>query len=53
MSWSEFIHQILSQGEVQQLIVMPNHDAVKIILHEGAIIKGKRVNFVLYNNFEF
>lgn len=43
MSWNEFLYQMLAKGEVEQVIVRPDIDIVTIILHEGAIIKGKRV----------
>ena len=43
MSWNEFVHQMLAHGEVEELIVRPDLDIVTIILHEGAVIKGKKV----------
>lgn len=43
MSWNEFLYQMLAKGEVEQIIVRPDIDIVTIILHEGAIIKGRRV----------
>ncbi|CAH0703702.1 unnamed protein product [Spodoptera exigua] len=42
VSWNEFVYSMLSKGEVQELIVRPDLEVVTIILHEGAIIKGKR-----------
>lgn len=43
MSWNEFVHHMLAHGEVEELIVRPDLDIVTIILHEGAVIKGKKV----------
>ena len=43
VSWNEFVHQMLAHGEVEELIVRPDLDIVTIILHEGAVIKGKKV----------
>jgi spastic paraplegia protein 7 len=34
---------MLAKGEVEEVIVRPDVDIVTIILHDGAIIKGKRV----------
>lgn len=34
---------MLSKGEVDELIVRPDLEVVTIILHEGAVIKGKKV----------
>ncbi|XP_068622297.1 mitochondrial inner membrane m-AAA protease component paraplegin isoform X2 [Battus philenor] len=42
VSWNEFVYNMLAKGEVEQLIVRPDIEVVTIILHEGAIIKGKR-----------
>lgn len=44
VSWNEFVYNMLAKGEVEQLIVRPDIEVVTIILYEGAIIKGKRVN---------
>lgn len=43
ISWNEFYHHMLSRGEVEQIIVRPDLDVVTIILHEGAVIKGRRL----------
>lgn len=45
VSWNEFVHQMLARGEVEELIVRPDLDIVTIILHEGAVVKGKKVLF--------
>jgi spastic paraplegia 7 len=34
---------MLAKGEVEEIIVRPDLDIVTIILHDGAIIKGRRV----------
>ena len=34
---------MLAAGEVKELIIRPDLEMVTIILHEGAIVKGKRV----------
>ncbi|XP_067004008.2 mitochondrial inner membrane m-AAA protease component paraplegin [Anabrus simplex] len=44
VSWNEFVHQMLAKGEVEEVIVRPDVDIVTIILHDGAIIKGKRID---------
>lgn len=36
---------MLARGEVEELIVRPDLDIVTIILHEGAVVKGKKVLF--------
>lgn len=48
MSWNEFLYQMLAKGEVEQIIVRPDIDIVTILLHEGAIIKGRRVRVLHY-----
>lgn len=45
VSWNEFIHHMVAKGEVRELIVRPDMEMVTIILHDGAIIKGRRVSF--------
>ncbi|XP_044269257.1 paraplegin [Tribolium madens] len=59
VSWNEFLYQMLAKGEVEEIIVRPDIEIVTIILHEGAIIKGKKVdnrtyhmNVVDVNKFE-
>ncbi|XP_075229838.1 mitochondrial inner membrane m-AAA protease component paraplegin-like isoform X2 [Lycorma delicatula] len=59
VSWNEFVHHMLAKGEVEEIIVRPDLDIVTIILFEGAIIKGRRVdnrafhmNIVDTNSFE-
>nr|KAH0808194.1 hypothetical protein GEV33_014597 [Tenebrio molitor] len=59
VSWNEFLYQMLAKGEVEEIIVRPDIEIVTIILSEGAIIKGKKVdnrtyhmNVVDVNKFE-
>ncbi|CAH1169614.1 unnamed protein product [Phaedon cochleariae] len=59
VSWNEFLYQMLAKGEVEQIIIRPDIDIVTIILYDGAVIKGKRVenrtfhmNVVDVNKFE-
>ncbi|KAG5887067.1 hypothetical protein JTB14_002116 [Gonioctena quinquepunctata] len=59
VSWNEFIYQMLAKGEVEQIIIRPDIEIVTIILYEGAIIKGKKIdnrtyhmNVVDVNKFE-
>ncbi|CAG9770542.1 unnamed protein product [Ceutorhynchus assimilis] len=49
VSWNEFLYQMLAKGEVEQLIVRPDIDIVTIILHEGAVIKGRRSDLRTYH----
>uniref|UniRef100_A0A1B6DUN7 AAA+ ATPase domain-containing protein n=1 Tax=Clastoptera arizonana TaxID=38151 RepID=A0A1B6DUN7_9HEMI len=44
VSWNEFVHHMLAKGEVAEIIVRPDLDIVTIVLHEGAVLKGKRVD---------
>lgn len=59
VSWNEFLYQMLAKGEVEQIIVRPDIEIVTIVLQDGAIIKGKRVenrtyhmNVIDVNKFE-
>lgn len=56
VSWNEFLYQMLAMGEVEEIVVRPDIDIVTIILHEGAIIKGKKVSkctsFTYANSFK-
>ncbi|KAK5642825.1 hypothetical protein RI129_008992 [Pyrocoelia pectoralis] len=49
VSWNEFLYQMLAKGEVEELIVRPDLELVTIILHEGAILKGKRIDHKTYH----
>lgn len=42
------MYHMLSKGEVEAIIVNPNIDHVTIILHDGAIVKGKRSLYKRY-----
>lgn len=50
MSWNEFLYHMLAKGEVEEIIIRPDLDIVTIILHDGAIIKGKQASN-LFNCF--
>ncbi|XP_071540541.1 mitochondrial inner membrane m-AAA protease component paraplegin [Panulirus ornatus] len=49
VSWNEFVHHMLGKGEVEEVIVRPDIDIVTIILQEGAVIKGKKVDQRTYH----
>lgn len=49
ISWNEFVHHMLAKGEVKEIIIRPNLDMVTIILHEGAIVKGRRVDSNIFH----
>ncbi|CAG0921127.1 unnamed protein product [Notodromas monacha] len=49
ISWNEFMHQMLSHGEVDHVVVHPDLDLVTVVLHEGAVIKGKRSDGKIYH----
>ncbi|XP_053624815.1 paraplegin [Plodia interpunctella] len=49
VSWNEFVYSMLAKGEVEELIVRPDMEVVTIILHEGAVIKGKRATHRVYH----
>ncbi|XP_054289430.1 paraplegin-like [Macrosteles quadrilineatus] len=44
VSWNEFVHHMLGKGEVEQIIVRPDIDMVTIILCDGAVIKGRKID---------
>ena len=59
VSWTEFLHHMLAKGEVAEIIVRPDVDIVTIVLHPGAVIKGRRIdhrtfhmNIIDTNKFE-
>lgn len=43
VSWNEFVHHMLATGEVKELIVRPDMEMVTIVLHDGAIVKGRKM----------
>lgn len=43
VSWNEFVHHMLATGEIKELIVRPDMEMVTIILHDGAIVKGRKM----------
>lgn len=42
VSWQEFVYDMLSSGEVRQIVVKPEFNMVTVYLHDGAVIKGRR-----------
>ncbi|KYN11599.1 Paraplegin, partial [Trachymyrmex cornetzi] len=49
VSWNEFVYDMLNKGEVEAIIVNPTIDHVIIVVHDGAIIKGKRNPYKRYH----
>ncbi|XP_050099446.1 paraplegin [Anopheles aquasalis] len=49
VSWHEFVHHMLAVGEVKEVIVHPDMEMVTIILHDGAIVKGRRVQSTIFH----
>lgn len=49
ISWNEFVYHMLAKGEVKEIIVRPDMELVTIILHDGAIVKGKRAESHYYH----
>ncbi|XP_018565849.1 paraplegin [Anoplophora glabripennis] len=59
VAWNEFLYQMLAKGEVEEIIVRPDIEIVTLVLYDGAVIKGKRIdnrtfhmNVVDVNKFE-
>lgn len=48
VSWKEFVQYMLASGEVKEIIIRPQYDYVRIILHDGAVINGRRPRFTSY-----
>lgn len=40
---------MLSTGEVKELIIRPDMEMITIILHEGAIVKGRKVSSTIFH----
>ncbi|EAA06300.5 AGAP000560-PA [Anopheles gambiae str. PEST] len=49
VSWHEFVHHMLAVGEVKEVVVHPDMEMVTIILHDGAIVKGRRVQSNIFH----
>lgn len=49
VSWHEFVHHMLANGEVKELIIRPEFEIVTIILHDGAIVKGRRMDALIFH----
>lgn len=48
VSWKEFVQYMLASGEVKEVIIRPQYEYVRIILHDGAVINGRRPRFSSY-----
>ncbi|XP_077232317.1 uncharacterized protein LOC143868681, partial [Tasmannia lanceolata] len=42
ITWNEFCYQMLARGEVERIVISPGTNIVRIYLHDGAVINGKR-----------
>ncbi|CAG7825507.1 unnamed protein product [Allacma fusca] len=49
VSWNEFVHHMLAKGEVEEIVAKPDSELVTIILHEGAVIKNRKVENNIYH----
>lgn len=49
VSWHEFVHHMLAAGEVKELIIRPDMDMVTVILHDGAVIKGRQYSATMFH----
>ncbi|KYM94457.1 Paraplegin, partial [Cyphomyrmex costatus] len=49
VSWNEFVYDMLNKGEVEAIVVNPTIDHVIIVVHDGAIIKGRRSLYKRYH----
>jgi len=49
VSWNEFVYDMLNKGEVEAIIVNPSSERVIIVVHDDAIIKGKRSLYKRYH----
>lgn len=48
VSWKEFVLYMLTTGEVKELTIRPQFENVRITLHDGAILNGRRAKFSSY-----
>lgn len=48
ISWSEFVTDMLSRGEVKSITVIPESETAVISLHQGAVIKGAGVKVPVF-----
>lgn len=49
VSWHEFVHHMLAVGEVKEVVVHPDMEMVTILLHDGAVIKGRRAHSNIFH----
>ena len=40
ISWNEFVTDMLSRGEVNQIVILPDADLVQVQLYPGASVRG-------------
>lgn len=43
---------MLAKGEVEEIIVRPDVEVVTIILHDGAVVKSKKVIILKFNSVQ-
>lgn len=43
------MHHMLAAGEVKELIIRPDMEMVTIILHDGAIVKSRKVSSTIFH----
>lgn len=43
ISWNQFCYLMLAKGEVARILIYPSSNRAKIVLHDGAVIEGKRL----------
>lgn len=43
ISWNEFLYHMLAKGEVEQVIIRPELNLVIVVLQDGAVVKGRRM----------
>lgn len=48
VSWKEFVQYMLAAGEVREIVIRPQYDYVRIVLHDGAVVNGRRPRFSSY-----
>lgn len=49
VSWHEFVHHMLATGEVRELIIRPDMEMVTVILHDGAVVKGRQYSATVFH----
>ncbi|CAH1780186.1 unnamed protein product [Owenia fusiformis] len=49
VSWTEFVHDMLAKGEVEEIIIGPEMEMAVIKLYPGAVIKGRRLDNTIFH----